>query len=218
MRNRRWATIFAICCATLLAACGGGADVSSDESDLSGARRNRCHADADCHNGQVCHGGKCVAPSPPDGGSTDGGGGGGCQANADCGSGRSCVSGACYLQQPQPSSCAANGHGNPGLQAVVQITSYKGLDNNKLHELASGTIVGDIWSTSGTPINGGVDLAMRIGSGGLPGELPLAVGERIELEGFYIDPASNYSHDGNGVIHWTHSPCGYVNIRGVVYQ
>ena len=141
MRNRRWAAISAICCATLLAACGGGADVSSDESDLSGARRNRCHADADCHNGQVCHGGKCVAPSPPDGGSTDGGGGGGCQANADCGSGRSCVSGACYLQQPQPSSCAANGHGNPGLQAVVQITSYKGLDNNKLHELASGTPV-----------------------------------------------------------------------------
>jgi len=56
---------------------------------------------------------------------------------------------------------------------------------------------------------------------GLPMELPLTVGQRIEVEGEYIPKATAGASNKKGaaaVIHFTHNPCGYAVIAGQTYR
>ena len=52
-------------------------------------------------------------------------------------------------------------------------------------------------------------------------ELPLTVGQRIEVEGEYIPKATAGASNKKGaaaVIHFTHNPCGYAVIAGQTYR
>jgi hypothetical protein len=102
------------------------------------------------------------------------------------------------------------------IEAVITIDKYEGTvkGKNGVHELALGHItlinaVGDkkVIDTQQ------VELAMNIKSAkdphGLPREMPFKPGQQIEVEGEYI-PAKQANDKGKAVLHFTHSPGGYV--------
>jgi hypothetical protein len=64
---------------------------------------------------------------------------------------------------------------------------------------------------------------MRVGAdSGLPHEIPLAVGQLIQVEGEYIPASVANAPNANGqldaVIHYTHAECGYALIAGQRYN
>jgi hypothetical protein len=106
--------------------------------------------------------------------------------------------------------------GQTEIEAVLTIDKYQGLihGRNGTHEIAYGhiTLINAVGNKQvvGTQE---VELAMNVKSSkdpnGLPQELPLQTGQQIEVEGVYI-PASQAGNSGDAVIHFTHSPDGYV--------
>ena len=62
-----------------------------------------------------------------------------------------------------------------------------------------------------------INVHSSVDPSGLPSEIPLHVGQTVEVEGEYI-PASTANAGGNAVVHYTHSPCGYMVINGQKYQ
>lgn len=223
----------------LFQGCGGGADETTASGDeLQQQARRRCKSDSDCHNGlvcvsgycaapkachsnadcpagEVCTGGKCQNPPPPPPPPPSGG----CQTEHDCANGGLCQSGTCVA-----SACNQRASGKTGIRAQVLITRYQGVihGSNGDHEIAYGTLgqVDWIYSAS-TKDTAKVQLAMNIKTStdptGLPREIPVAVGQTIEVEGEYISAASANA-GGNAVIHFTHSTCGYVTIAGTTYE
>jgi len=67
-----------------------------------------------------------------------------------------------------------------------------------------------------------VELVMVLAGGGtvgLPRELPLAVGETIDVQGVYIPKEQAYGTKHRwAVIHFTHAPCGFATIDGTTYR
>jgi len=67
-----------------------------------------------------------------------------------------------------------------------------------------------------------VELAMVIARGGavgLPDELPLLVGETIDVQGVYVPKEQAYGTNHQwAVIHFTHAPCGFATIDGTTYD
>lgn len=110
----------------------------------------------------------------------------------------------------------------------MRIDRYQGLVNgrNGTHEIAFGTITSTPWVfDKGTVDSTRVQLALNVASStdptGLPSELRLSPGDEILVEGEYI-PASRADVRGargpTAVIHYTHSPCGFVVINGRKYR
>ena len=102
------------------------------------------------------------------------------------------------------------------IEAVVTIDKYEGTiqGKNGTHEIALGHItlvnaVGDKKALDTMQ----VELAMNVKSAkdahGLPKEIPFKVGDQIEVEGEFI-PAKQANDKGRAVLHFTHSPGGYV--------
>ena len=106
--------------------------------------------------------------------------------------------------------------GQTEIEAVLTIDKYQGLihGRNGTHEVAYGhiTLINAVGNKQvvGTQE---VQLAMNVksskDSAGLPKEIPLKVGDQIEVEGVYI-PAKQANDNGDAVLHFTHSPDGYV--------
>ncbi len=129
---------------------------------------------------------------------------------------------------PPPTSCNMRNPGVTAIQIVVRIDEYKGLQTgrNGVHELAESTVVHTSWVYDKTVVDtSNVHLAMNVASvtdpAGLPMELPLAVGQTIEVEGEYIPAATAMYTNKSGpaaVVHFTHMPCGYAVIGGKTYN
>ena len=201
------------CSASLVTACGSGVDdssVSADSLDSARRKKKHCQSDKDCHNGQVCKSGACTNPPPP---------GGGCGNSDDCQNGGLCDNGTC-----NPSACNNRAAGKTGIRATVQITRYQGLiqGRNGTHEIAFGNLTNVLWiHDAATKDTNSVQLALNVHSStdptGLPNEIPLTVGQTIEVEGEYISGASAGS-SGVAVIHFTHSTCGFVDVNGQQFR
>ena len=216
LRSLAASLLLVLCCAPVLVGCGGGVDATSSTDDLKSHRK--CHNDAGCYNHYVCAHGYCQSPTtppppppPPPAG--------GCATEHDCANGGLCVSGACVA-----SACNHRASTKTGIRATVVITRYQGLISgpNGSHEIAFGKLGTVEWiHDPALEDSQTVQLAMNVVSSkdptGLPGEIPLTVGQTIEVEGEYITAASAGS-SGNAVIHFTHSTCGYVTIAGTTYQ
>lgn len=120
------------------------------------------------------------------------------------------------------SKCHPSGNGTTHVRAVVTIEEYDGLSygRNGTHEHALARIT-DLEAADDASVvdSDEVSLAMNVASdrdpAGLPSEIPLSPGDTIELEGIYI--SSTASYDGQPVIHFCHSPCGWVTIGGQTY-
>ena len=210
--------LLALCCAQTLVACGGGVDDTTSTDDLTGASKHKCKSDANCTNGYVCVSGHCQKggpppppppPPPPSG----------CHTMHDCAGGGLCESGQCVA-----SACAHRASNKTGIRATVVITRYQGLisGRNGSHEIAFGTLGQVEWiHDPALEDSQHVQLALNVSSStdpsGLPHEIPLSVGQTIEVEGEYITAASAGT-SGDAVIHFTHSTCGYVAIAGITYQ
>ena len=129
---------------------------------------------------------------------------------------------------PPPTSCNMRSAGVTGIQAVLRIDSYGGLQSGKngVHELAEATVVDIEWVYAKALVDtGNIHLAMNVASptdsAGLPMEIPLTPGQLIEMEGEYIPAATagwTNTHGDAAVVHFTHSPCGYVVISGKTYR
>ena len=129
---------------------------------------------------------------------------------------------------PPPASCNMRNPGVTAIQIVVRIDEYKGLQTgrNGVHELAESTILHTSWVYEKTVVDtSNVHLAMNVASvtdpTGLPMELPLTIGQTIEVEGEYIPAATAKYTNKNGaaaVVHFTHMPCGYTVISGKTYN
>ncbi len=129
---------------------------------------------------------------------------------------------------PPPPSCDQRSPGVTAIQAVVRVDEYHGLiqGRNGTHEIAYGTITSIPWVYDHSLLDtSNVELALNVKSAkdpnGLPHEIKLSVGQSVEVEGEYIPAATAHASDKKGaaaVIHFTHSPCGYVTIAGTVYH
>lgn len=129
---------------------------------------------------------------------------------------------------PAPMSCWQRKAGVTAIQVVLQIDEYRGLQTgrNGTHEIAEGTVVNTPWVYDKTLVDtANIHLAMNVQDAmdphGLPMELPLTVGQRIEVEGEYIPKATAGASNKKGaaaVIHFTHNPCGYAVIAGQTYR
>lgn len=177
-----------------------------------------CTTNADCPSGQVCTNGKCTTPPPPPPPPPPSGG---CNNSDDCLSGGLCNSGSC-----SPMACQQRSSGRTGIRAKVQITNYLGVvagTANGSHEMADGVLTDVLWIfDAAAKDTNNVHLAMNVKSAkdpsGLPGEIPLTVGQVIEVEGEYIPPTQATGSSGRAVIHFTHSGCGFVDINGTQYR
>ena len=172
-----------------------------------------CTANSQCASGQVCSNGACGPATPPPPPS------GGCATEHDCANGGLCESGQCVA-----SACNHRASTKTGIRATVVITRYQGLisGRNGSHEIAFGTLGTVEWiHDPALEDSQHVQLALNVSSSidptGLPHEIPLTVGQTIEVEGEYITAASAGS-SGDAVIHFTHSTCGYVTIAGTTSQ
>jgi Cys-rich repeat protein len=173
----------------------------------------QCHSNGDCGNGQVCLNGSCQA----------------CTDSSQCSSGQSCQGGQCVASggptpNPPPASCDQRTPGKTSIQALISVGTYRGLIHgfNGDHEIFDGTITNTVWVYDAKLIDTqSVQVAMNVHSAkdpsGLPQEIPLSSGQVLEVEGEYI-PASAANAHGEAVVHYTHSPCGYVVINGTKYQ
>ena len=129
---------------------------------------------------------------------------------------------------PPPASCDMRTSGVTGIQVVVRIDTYQGLitGSNGTHEIAYGTVIDTPWVFKSAIVDTtNVQLAMNVASAkdsaGLPHEIRLAAGQILEVEGEYIPASTANAHDAHGaaaVIHFSHSPCGYVVIAGTTYK
>jgi hypothetical protein len=161
----------------------------------------------------VCTNGSCQTPPPPPPPN------GSCQSESDCANGGLCESGSCVA-----SACNQRASNKTGIRAQVTITRYQGLINgsNGTHEIAYGTLSNVEWIYApSVEDTANVQLALNVASStdptGLPHEIPLSVGQVVDVEGEYIS-AATANASGNAVIHFTHSTCGYVTIAGTTYQ
>jgi hypothetical protein len=212
----------ALCCAPLLTACGSGVDEApaadapaADALTAARKRKHHCQKDADCGPGQICKNNYCQSappPPPPPGG---------CKNSDDCLSGGLCNNGSC-----SPMACQQRSSGRTGIRAKVQITAYQGVvagTANGSHEMADGVLTDIPWIfDAAAKDTNNVHLAMNVHSAkdpsGLPGEIPLTVGQVIEVEGEYIPSTQATGSSGRAVIHFTHSGCGFVDINGTQYR
>lgn len=129
---------------------------------------------------------------------------------------------------PPPAQCDQRHAGVTGIQVLVRIDEYHGLihGRNGTHEIAYGTVTDQVWVFDKSVVDtGNVQLAMNVASAmdpsGLPNEIPLSPGQVVEAEGEYIPAATANAHDSHGaaaVIHYIHTPCGYVVINGSTYK
>lgn len=127
---------------------------------------------------------------------------------------------------PPPAECFQRKAGVTGIQVLVRIDKYKGLQTgrNGTHEIAEGTVTTTAWIYDASLYDtANVQLAMVVDAAGpgLPMELPLTPGQVIETEGEYIPAATANATTAKGpaaVIHFTHSPCGYAVISGKTYH
>lgn len=129
---------------------------------------------------------------------------------------------------PPPTSCDQRHTGVTGIQVQVRVDKYQGLiyGSNGTHEIAYGTIISTPWVYDSSIVDtSNVQLAMNVKSSkdpsGLPKEIKLSVGQVVEVEGEYIPASTANAHDSKGpaaVIHYSHSPCGYVTIAGTIYH
>ena len=124
------------------------------------------------------------------------------------------------LPGPNPDVQLPTMHGRPNgvteIEAVVTIDKYEGTiqGRNGTHEIALGHItlinaVGDKKVLDTMNVELALNVKSAKDSAGLPHEIPFKVGDQVEVEGEYI-PASQANNDGNAVLHFTHSPGGYV--------
>ena len=195
-------------------ACTANRDCSNGQVCIAG-NCQACGSDSECVAGQVCTNGGCGTPPPPPPPPPAGG----CSTMQDCANGGLCESGQCVA-----SACNHRASTKTGIRATVVITRYQGLISgaNGSHEIAFGTLGTVEWiHDPALEDSQSVQLALNVHSpkdpSGLPNEIPLAVGQTIEVEGEYITAASAGS-SGNAVIHFTHSTCGYVTIAGTTYR
>ena len=192
------------------AGCQSNTDCTNGQVCVNGACA-ACTADNQCSNGEVCKAGACTPPPPPPAG--------GCTNSDDCQNGGLCDNGSCSA-----SACNNRAPGKTGIRATVQITRYQGLiqGRNGTHEIAFGNLTNVLWiHDAATQDTSSVQLALNVHSStdptGLPQEVPLTVGQTIEVEGEYISGASAGS-SGVAVIHFTHSNCGFVDVNGQQYR
>lgn len=125
-----------------------------------------------------------------------------------------------HLPGPNPGVVLPKLSGRPKgvteIEAVVTIDKYEGTINgrNGVHEVALGhiTLINAVGNKNVIDTQK-VELAMNVKSAkdahGLPREIPFKPGQQIEIEGEYI-PAKQANNQGNAVLHFTHSPGGYV--------
>ena len=127
------------------------------------------------------------------------------------------------IKPPPPAWCEASTN-STGIHATLRVDTYEGTKTGvEEHEFARATIVKLPWIYDDRLLDTmHVELAMRVGPTGLPQELPLAVGQLVEVEGEYISAAVADAPDATGrpdaVIHYTHAECGYAIIAGVRYN
>ncbi|WPB78332.1 hypothetical protein KYC5002_04070 [Archangium violaceum] len=113
------------------------------------------------------------------------------------------------------------------LRVQVVIESYGGVPNhetrNGLHEYAEARILNVLavarpenFDENDPRIHLAMNVASAEDSAGLPGEIRLQPGQQLEVQGEYI-PADRASGGGPAVLHFTHSPAGYVTVNGQTY-
>jgi hypothetical protein len=212
----------ALCCAPLLTACGSGVDEAPATDAITAARtrKHHCQTKADCSPGQICKNNYCQSASPPPPPPPPPPGGG-CNNSDDCLNGGLCNNGSC-----SPMACQQRSSGRTGIRAKVQITNYLGVvagTANGSHEMADGVLTDVLWIfDAAAKDTNNVHLAMNVKSArdpsGLPAEIPLTVGQVIEVEGEYIPSTQATGSSGRAVIHFTHSGCGFVEINGTQYR
>lgn len=121
--------------------------------------------------------------------------------------------------------------GRPGdtseIEGTFRVTRYGGLEVGRsgTHEVAEGVLTVRRAAHPEVVDTLNVHLAMNVASRrdphGLPRELPLRVGEVIEVEGEYIPARKAHAHNAQGpaaVVHFTHTPGGFVVVGGVTYR
>ncbi len=114
------------------------------------------------------------------------------------------------------------------IDALVQVYDYLGVrtGSNGPHEDFDGTIttifqVADMSKVDSMNVQVAMNMVSSTDPNGLPNEIPLSVGQSIEVVGEYIPSSTATCSSPNGpcaVIHFTHSPCGWVVINGTTYQ
>jgi hypothetical protein len=114
------------------------------------------------------------------------------------------------------------------IDANVTVDKYVGMQHgrNGDHEIVEGHITRILQVGKKKVVDTqNVELAMNVASSkdptGLPKEIPLKVGQQVEVEGEYIPASKANAHNQAGkaaVIHFTHAPAGYVVIDGKKYQ
>jgi hypothetical protein len=118
--------------------------------------------------------------------------------------------------------------GETNVHVTLKVNEYRGLHHghNGDHEIVEATITSTQSAAQPSLVDtNNVEVAMNVhGSidpAGLPHEVALAVGDTFEVQGEYIPASTAHAHNANGaaaVIHFTHSPCGFVKIAGQEYH
>ena len=125
-------------------------------------------------------------------------------------------------------TCSGRPSGRTQIDAMVQVYDYLGVKtgSNGPHEDFDGTIttivaVADMSQVDSMNVQVAMNMVSSTDPNGLPQEIPLSSGDTIEVVGEYIPAATATCSSPNGacaVIHFTHSPCGWVIINGNEYQ
>lgn len=109
------------------------------------------------------------------------------------------------------------------MEGIVTVDKYDGLQHgrNGVHEIVEGTLTQlNAVAKPGLINTNNLKIAMNVKSqtdpSGLPNEIPLTRGDKIEVEGEYISPQSP-SATSQAIVHFTHDPLGYVIINGQKY-
>lgn len=129
---------------------------------------------------------------------------------------------------PPPSSCYQRSADVTGIQVVVRVDQYIGLQTgrNGTHEIVHATIINTPWVYKASIVDTtNVELAMNVSStgnpAGLPKEIPVRPRDQFEVEGEYIPKSKASATTALGpaaVIHFTHTPCGYAVLGGTLYR
>jgi hypothetical protein len=114
------------------------------------------------------------------------------------------------------------------VHVTLKVNEYRGVHHghNGDHEIVEATITAKTSVADPSLVDSNnVEAAMNVHSStdpsGLPHEIPVAVGDTFEVQGEYIPAATANAHNANGpaaVIHFAHSPCGFVTIAGQQYR
>jgi hypothetical protein len=126
------------------------------------------------------------------------------------------------------SSICRSKPGETSVHVVLKVDQYRGIHpgHNGDHEIVEATVTSTLSVANPSLVDSSnVEVAMNVKSdtdpSGLPQEVPVAVGDSFEVQGEYIPAATADAHNAKGaaaVIHFTHSPCGFVKIAGREYQ